>query len=154
MEATPKLISLHVSPWSERARWALDHHGIAYGIVEHSPVLGERRLRRVVGIAKPKATVPVLLVGREVLTESWDIAAYADRTGHGSKVIVPELEPQIRQWVQRIDDAMQSGRANTPISSHGVTRCTKHTVQRRQGNPGPVRAPAWTCSLRRAVDLS
>jgi glutathione S-transferase len=111
VDAAPKLISLHVSPWSERARWALDHHGIAYQIVEHSPVLGERRLRRWVGTAKPRATVPVLMAGSEVLTESWDIAAYADRTGAGSKLIVPEHDAQIRQWVERADDAMQAGRA-------------------------------------------
>jgi glutathione S-transferase len=51
------------------------------------------------------------LAGSEVLTESWDIAAYADRTGGGSKLILPEHDAQIRQWVQRADDALQSGRA-------------------------------------------
>jgi len=109
--ATPTLISLHVSPWSERARWALDHHGIAYRIVEHSPGLGERRLRRLVGRARPKATVPVLLAGTELLTESWDIAAYADRTGRGSKLITREQAAEIRTWAERADDALQSVRA-------------------------------------------
>lgn len=109
--AAPELISLHVSPWSERARWALDHHAIAYELVEHTPVLGEARLRRVVGNAKPRATVPVLLASGEVLTESWEIAAYADRTGRGSKLVEPQQEADIRRWVQRADDALQSGRA-------------------------------------------
>jgi hypothetical protein len=40
-----KLVSLHVSPWSERAKWALDHHRLAYTVVEHVPIAGERRLR-------------------------------------------------------------------------------------------------------------
>ena len=69
-----KLVTLSVSPWSERARWALDHHGLVYEVVPHMPILGERRLRRIVGPDKPRATVPVLFAGSEVLTESWDIA--------------------------------------------------------------------------------
>ena len=46
MEAAPRrLVSLKVSPWSERAKWALDHQRLSYQVVEHAPFLGERRLR-------------------------------------------------------------------------------------------------------------
>ncbi len=31
-----QLISLHFSPWSERARWALAHHGLPYERIEHA----------------------------------------------------------------------------------------------------------------------
>jgi glutathione S-transferase len=108
---TRKLVSLHVSPWSERAKWALDHHGIAYQVVEHLPIVGERRLRRLVGPGKPRATVPVLIDDGQVLSESWDIAIHADRIGAGSKLVPPEQEPAIRAWIERADAAMQSGRA-------------------------------------------
>ena len=37
--ATPRLVFLSISPWSERARWALDHHGIDYELVAHVPLL-------------------------------------------------------------------------------------------------------------------
>jgi glutathione S-transferase len=106
-----KLVSLHVSPWSERAKWALDHHGLSYEKVEHMPIIGERRLRRMVGPGKPRATVPVLLAGDEVLTESWDIALYADRTGRETKLVPPEHEAAIRGWVKLADEAMHAGRA-------------------------------------------
>ncbi len=79
---TRKLVSLHVSPWSERAKWALDHHGLDYEVVEHMPIIGERRLRRLVGPGKPRATVPVLLAGAEKV-----IAVYADREGKGTRLI-------------------------------------------------------------------
>ena len=35
------LYSLVYSPWSEKARWALDHHRIAYRRVRYEPVIGE-----------------------------------------------------------------------------------------------------------------
>jgi glutathione S-transferase len=109
--AQRKLVTLGVSPWSERARWALDHHRLDYKIEAHMPVLGERRLRRLVGPDKPRATVPVLVAGSEVLTESWDIAAYADREGKGSKLIPPEHESAIRDWCAVADEGATAGRA-------------------------------------------
>ncbi len=108
---TRKLVTLSVSPWSERARWALDHHGLAYENVPHMPILGERRLRRMVGPHRPRATVPVLIDGSGVLTDSWDIAVYADREGKGSKLIPPEHEPAIRDWCAVADEASNAGRA-------------------------------------------
>src|SRR5579863_9766523 len=111
MTPSRTLVSLHVSPWSERAKWALDHHGLAYEVVEHMPILGERRLRRMVGPGKPRATVPVLLAGDEVVSESWDIAVYADREGKGHKLIPKESEARVRAWAALADEAATSGRS-------------------------------------------
>jgi glutathione S-transferase len=111
MAAPRKLVSLRVSPWSERARWALDHHGLSYEVVEHMPVVGERRLRRLVGPGKPRVTVPVLLAGGDVVSDSWDIAAYADREGEGAKLIPAEHEAEVRTWCALADEAMSAGRA-------------------------------------------
>lgn len=106
-----KLYTLHVSPWSERAKWVLDHHDLGYDIVEHVPFLGERRLRKVVGRHKPRATVPILVTGSEVLTESWDIALYADREGRGMKLVPRDREKDVRKWNDFADEAMAAGRA-------------------------------------------
>lgn len=106
-----RLVVLKVSPWSERAKWALDHHRLPYEIVEHAPFLGERRLRRLVGAGKERATVPVLVAGDQVLTDSWDIALYADRVGDRSPLIPPEREAEIRKWTDFADQTMAEGRA-------------------------------------------
>lgn len=111
MGATPRsLVTLNVSPWSERAKWALDHHGLAYETIEHVPFLGERRLRRLVGPGKERATVPVLLASGEVLTDSWDIALHADRAGGGPKLVPPDREQEIRRWNALADETMAAGR--------------------------------------------
>jgi len=106
-----KLFVLHVSPWSERARWALDHHGLAYQAVQHAPFLGERRLRNLVGRTAGPPTVPVLVDGSTVLTQSWDIVVFADRKGDGPTLIPAEREAEIREWARRVDAASSHGRA-------------------------------------------
>lgn len=111
MSKARTLVQLSYSPWSERARWALDHHAIAYHTVEHIPFLGELRLRRLVGKTQRRATVPILIDGDRVLTESWDIALYADRTGAGSKLIPDARENDIRAWTDLADQASSQGRA-------------------------------------------
>jgi glutathione S-transferase len=117
MESTKrKLVTLNVSPWSERARWALDHHRLAYRNIDHVPFLGERRLRKLVGPGKQRATVPVLVSGGEVISESWDIAVYADREGKGPALIPSDRMAEVRQWNDMADQAMSAGRALTVAS--------------------------------------
>jgi len=105
------LVVLSYSPWSERARWALDHHGLAYQRVGHTPFLGELKLRRLLGPhRRGKATVPVLIAGDEVFTSSFDIALYADREGAGEKLVPSERAAEIRAFAERADEAMAHGR--------------------------------------------
>jgi glutathione S-transferase len=111
-ESARKLVVLKTSPWSERAKWALDHHGLVYETNDHTPFLGERRLRRIAGGGgKKRATTPILVDGDRVVTESWDIARYADEVGKGSTLIPADQEGDIRKWNDVADEAMQAGRA-------------------------------------------
>ncbi|MGD0529552.1 MAG: glutathione S-transferase N-terminal domain-containing protein [Polyangiaceae bacterium] len=112
--ATPalRLVTLHVSPWSERARWALDHHRLAYRKEEHLVYLGEGKLRRLTG--KARNTVPILVADGQVLTDSWDIARYADRLGR-ERGASPSLFPEehlgvIEGWAKKTDRLLQAGR--------------------------------------------
>ena len=43
--APPILVSLIVSPWSLKARWALKHHGLRYKTQPYTAVVGELFLR-------------------------------------------------------------------------------------------------------------
>ncbi len=106
----PALLALRYSPWSERARWALDHHGIRYQLLRHEPFVGERRLRRLTGKHVERPTVPLLVAGSEVLRDSWDIVRYADRHGSASALIPAELELAIRELHDLAERTMMEGR--------------------------------------------
>lgn len=108
-----RLVVLPVSPWSERASWALDHHGLAYRKVGHIPFLGERRLRRLVGARASRATVPVLIAGAEVLTDSWDIALYAEREGSGPPLIPAAEAAEVQRWNELGERTMTAARVLT-----------------------------------------
>ena len=105
-----QLYSLFLSPWSERARWVLEHHGLRYRKIEHIPFLGERRLRRVLGNPAGRVTVPVLVADGQVLKDSWEIALYADRVGHGVPLI-GDAQADVRRWHDLAEHAMSAGRA-------------------------------------------
>jgi glutathione S-transferase len=105
-----QLYTLSVSPWSERARWVLEHHRLPYRKIEHVPMLGERRLRRALGKPRARATVPVLIAGEQILRDSWEIALYADRVGQGAPLIGDAPE-RVRHWHDLAERAMSAGRA-------------------------------------------
>ena len=104
---------LNYSPWTEKARWALDHHRVEYRYREHKPFLGEPALRwrtRKRPAGRP-ASVPVLIERNEVILDSLDIARHADRIGSGASLFGAEREREILEWCGASDRAMQFGRA-------------------------------------------
>jgi len=141
MAPTLTLIELSYSPWSERARWALDHHHLLYRRIFHEPVIGERKLRRLVGPRPGRYTVPVLLTGEEVLTESWDIASYADRVGASTPLIPKASEAAVRDWVEQADRAMAAGRAIFSLRLLGSGPARDETL--------PAKVPRWLRPLSR-----
>jgi glutathione S-transferase len=112
MTKTPTLWGLSVSPWTEKARWALDHHGLAYRYREHTPMLGEPALRwRTRGRpAGTRATVPFLIDGRETITDSNAIARHAEASGRGEPLFPTEHADAIVEWERSMETAMQAGR--------------------------------------------
>lgn len=106
----PVLLGLPYSPWTERARFALDHHGIAYHFREHKPLLGEPSLRALARRAGTReATVPVWLEGDRPLFGSRAIAERADRVGGG-----PSLEAgsdDAAALEARLEPGLHAGRA-------------------------------------------
>jgi glutathione S-transferase len=107
------LVCLSYSPWSEKARWALDHHGLEYRRVEYVPIIGEPLLR--LRARKPfgRITVPILFDDGEVLDDSFDIARHADRVGRGSRLFPEGRLEEIRGWNERSERALAAGRALT-----------------------------------------
>jgi glutathione S-transferase len=75
--STARLITIPISHYCEKARWALDRAGIAYREERHVQVVHRVASRRAGG----GGTVPVLVTAEGAFTQSADILAYADRRG-------------------------------------------------------------------------
>ncbi len=80
------LYGLSYSPWTEKARWALDHHRIAHRYVEHLPLVGTPWLRLKSGKTSGRVTVPFLEGEGEAISGSIDIARHVDALGRGTSL--------------------------------------------------------------------
>ena len=106
-----ELLGLPVSPFTEKARWALDHHGIRYRYRVHVPMVGELALRLRLGKVLGRATVPVLFTGDRTLTDSFIIARWAEDHGSGAPLFPADARADIGAWNDRSETALDAGRA-------------------------------------------
>lgn len=125
-----RFVAIHYSPWSEKARWALDLRRVPYTEETFVPMITEPslrlRLRRFTG----KITVPVLFTsdGR-ALTDSYDIARFADENGEGPRLFPEGREAEIRRWNARSEEILQAGRALS------VAKAMDDAAAREEGVP-------------------
>jgi glutathione S-transferase len=106
-----ELTGLAYSPWTERARWALDHHRIDYRYAEHVPLLGEPVLRwkaRRAGLSG-RTTVPLLRGENTALMDSMDIIRWADVQGSGESLRADSQT--VADWLPAIEDGLSAVRA-------------------------------------------
>jgi glutathione S-transferase len=108
---TATLYTIHHSPWSERARWALTHHKVDFRERIHVPLTGELALRM---RAKRwgKVSVPLLVDddGTPVVG-SLAIAEHVDAKGGGSKLFPEGARDRIRALYEAFEGALNAGRA-------------------------------------------
>ena len=86
MADTPRLITLALSPYNDFGRWTLDRSRIAYD-EERKPLIGHTFASRRAG---GKGTTPVLVTDEEVVSDSADIAEWADRHGDPPDPLFPD----------------------------------------------------------------
>lgn len=105
----PTLVGLTYSPWTQRARWALDHHRIGYDFEEYVPIVGEPLLRIRARKLTGKISVPVLLTPHGAITDSIAIARHADSMGSRSK-LYDGHESAVAEWTEIAERALHAGR--------------------------------------------
>lgn len=130
-----ELWQLDYSPWSQKARWALDHHGIRYEAREHVPMLGELSLRRAAGGLGKKASVPLLrLDDGTAIGDSFDIARWADRhSQNGAPSLFPRgKEASVIEINARADKALRAGRVLV------MRRTVRDPEARREAVPAAI----------------
>ena len=105
----PTLYVLHHSPWSERARWALLHHKIAFDEREHVPLIGEIALRMRTPV-KGKASVPLLVDGDAVVQGSFAIGEHVDARGKKDKLFPEGKRDAIKKLFDDLEDPLSAAR--------------------------------------------
>lgn len=91
---TPRLYTIPISHYGERARWALDLSGVAYDERHHLQMFSWAVARRYGG----GKTVPVLVTDDGVLADSADIVRWASDRGAALAVDDPEVAALSREY--------------------------------------------------------
>jgi len=113
MKPDALLIGESFSPWTKKARWALEICGLSYEYQEYTPTLSEPRLRWKLKQWSGMVSVPVLFVGHKTYQGSWDIAGYANYAAEDQRM--GDLEA-IAAWNDLSEAALAEGRTR-------VVRC-------------------------------
>ncbi len=113
------LIGESFSPWTKKARWALEHCGLTYDYQEYTPTLSEPALRWRLRQWSDTVTVPILFIDEQVIRGSWDIARYANETSSDRRL--GQLD-QIVSWNELSEAALAEGRTR-------VVRCILSSEQ-------------------------
>jgi glutathione S-transferase len=104
------LYGIGYSGWTEKARWALDHHRVAYRYREHTPLMGELGLRwRTARGVYP--SVPLLVGGGDAITGSFNIAKRAEELGQGAPLFPSDAAALISRWEETGDRVLGVARA-------------------------------------------
>ena len=130
---TRTLIALPYSPWSERARWALLHHRLAFEERTYLPMLGEPWLRLKAGGLSRKASVPLLLDDGVVVNDSREIVRHADAHGEADALCPPRLERELDGISEETEPLFYAGRA------YGIRQLLRHDDVARAMLPRSLR---------------
>ena len=107
------LIGESFSPWTKKARWALEYCELAYDYQEYTPTLSEPALRWRLQQWSGKVSVPVLFTGQQIFRGSWEIARYANEVAADGCLGDWEV---IAPWNDLSEAALAEGRTS-------VVRC-------------------------------
>lgn len=96
------------SPWTERARWPLDHHGLAYEFIPYRRWVDDVWLRVFSRQLRDPIVTPVLKDKSQVIRGAFQVALHAERAGAGPRLI-PDISAIVR-WNNLSDRALTAGR--------------------------------------------
>jgi glutathione S-transferase len=124
----PELVAESFSPWSEKARWALDHHRIRYRYREYVPVIDEPWLRWRLGAFIGRVSTPTLITDDASHRDSYAIAEYAERHGSGPPLFPGACASGIAAWNACSEAALAAGRVHVVARMAEVPGATVETL--------------------------
>ncbi len=108
----PALYGIRYSPWSWKAKWALEANHVDFEYREYLVMLGEPGLRLKTGKFFGKLSVPVLIKADGNLFDSFEIAKWADEQGY-AELFPAGREEEVSGWNEWAELTASAGRSRT-----------------------------------------
>jgi glutathione S-transferase len=129
-----RLVTIPISHYCEKARWALDRAGLEYREERHVQGIHRVASRRAGG----KGTVPVLVADDGVYGESEEVLRYADARVEEGERLFP-LDSELREEVESVSRRLDAGLGpdgRRLIYAHMLPRKREMLPANNQGVPG------------------
>lgn len=153
LRTMPELLGLPYSPWTEKARWALEARGVSYDFVHYQPLLGEPALRAKLGRWTGTVSVPVLTDdqgGAHAGSEA--IARWADTRGLGPSLFPKEHDAAIREHEALSERALAAGRSLSLLRTLGDDEALRELIPKAlRGALGPLGPTIAAQGIRRTL---
>jgi glutathione S-transferase len=104
------LLHLPYSPWSEKARWALDARRVEHRRRTYQPLIGEPGLRVALRQWRGRVSVPVLFTDAGPIPDSFAIAHFADQHGDGPSLFPAGSDALIASYNRDSERGLAAGR--------------------------------------------
>lgn len=101
------LVGESFSPFTQKARWALEYAGVEHGYQEYTPTISEPGLRWRMRQWSGVVSVPVLFAGDQIVRGSWEIARYASQYAADGRL---GDFTQVATWNDLSERALEEGR--------------------------------------------
>lgn len=138
----PVLYCLPYSPWSLKAEFALRHHQVAVARRVYRPLLSAPELRLRLRKLGGKVTVPVLFTDGGAITDSFEIALYAERVGKGTPLLPESKRAAIADWNACSERLMSASRARAMVRASVDLDAAYESLPKAVGAV-PVLGPAF-----------
>ncbi len=132
------LYTISYSPWSEKARWALDASHIAYREAVFVPMLGEPGLRLRSRRWRGRMSAPFLLDGDDSVVDSFAIARWAARRSKTCSLLPPEHMNAIVAWNTRSERFLEAVRILVTRAVAANDEAASELVPRPLNRLGPL----------------
>lgn len=148
-----ELLGLVYSPWTEKARFALDARRVRFRFRGYTPLLGEPALRLKTRRFTGAVTVPVLTRDDGVvLTDSLAIARWADTQGAGPRLFPPERGAEMINLVDLSERALAAGRGLSLLRMLDDSEALREMVPRAVRRPlGPLAGALGRAGVKRTL---
>jgi len=114
-----ELIAIAYSPWSEKARWALDYHSVAYTERAYLPLFGAPLLRLRARRYRGRISVPTLIDDSASVMGSLEIASHLEKRHARSRPLIPpEARLEVERWSALSEALLTAGRV---VVTHRVS---------------------------------
>jgi glutathione S-transferase len=118
----PRLITIGISHYCEKVRWALDWQDISYIEESHAPPFHRIYTRRYEG-----TTVPILVTNDGNFTDSTNILDYLNNIAAKDRKLYPD-DPQLREEVNELEELFDT-KLGVATRSWGYFQALKNPLQ-------------------------